>query len=88
MQNFSPLASTEGEISSDSVNGWTDPLTQTKMIILTPVAHGQVSHYGNRKFLLKNLDFLIFLPSGQKITLDQVKKYPGQSQVAPLLTAD
>jgi len=58
---------------------------------LTRVGLGQVSHpwfeYGFGKFPLKMSNFSIFCPSGQKISLDQVKKYPGQRQFGLFFTA-
>jgi len=39
------------------------------------------------KFLLKMSNFSIFFPSGKKIMLGQVKKYPGQRRVGLLFTA-
>jgi len=37
-------------------------------------------------FLLSNIYFSIFCSSGQKISLDRVKKYPGHRQVGLLFT--
>jgi len=50
---------------------------------------GRVTHLwiGFGKLPLKIPNFSIFLPSGQKISSGQFKKYPGQKRVSLLFTA-